>query len=72
MSALGGAGFSRGRRAGAGIGHYLIVAALAPAVRCLLPVRRDVDAFVAEALRTAGMRPLPDYLPSSTIEIAGT
>ena len=39
------------------IGHYLIVAALAPVVRYL--VLRDVDAFVAETLRrSAAVRPL--------------
>jgi len=39
------------------IGHYLIVAALAPVVRYL--VLRDVDAFVAETLRrSAPVRPL--------------
>jgi len=38
------------------IGHYLIVAALAPVVRYL--VLRDVDAFVAEILGAAAVRPL--------------
>ena len=42
------------------IGHYLIVAALAAVVRYLVPVLRDVDAFVAETLRRSdAVRPLP-------------
>ncbi len=56
------------------IGHYLIIAALAPLLRVLVPVLRDVDAFIAETLQAATVRSLQqtNYLPSSTIEIAGT
>jgi len=32
------------------IGHYLIVAAIAPVIRTLVPVLRDMDAFIAKAL----------------------
>jgi acetyl esterase/lipase len=35
------------------VGHYIIVAALAPLVRLLVPVLRDVDAFIAETLPAA-------------------
>jgi acetyl esterase/lipase len=34
----------------AGVGHYLIVAALAPVLRLLVPVWRDIDGFIAETL----------------------
>jgi acetyl esterase/lipase len=34
------------------VGHYLIVAALAPVLRLLAPVLRDADAFIARILRT--------------------
>lgn len=34
------------------VGHFLIVAAMAPLLRFLLPVLRDVDAFVAEVARS--------------------
>lgn len=33
-----------------GVGHSLIVAALAPVLRLLVPVRRDIDRFIAESL----------------------
>src|SRR5215469_2266915 len=33
------------------VGHFIIIAALAPFLRFLVPVLRDVDAFVAETLR---------------------
>jgi acetyl esterase/lipase len=35
------------------VGHYLIVAALAPLLQHLLPVWRDVDAFIAEIVRSS-------------------
>jgi acetyl esterase/lipase len=34
-------------------GHYIIVAALAPVLRSLVPVLRDTDAFIAQTLRSA-------------------
>jgi acetyl esterase/lipase len=34
------------------VGHYIIVAALAPLLRCIVPVLRDVDSFIAETLRS--------------------
>jgi acetyl esterase/lipase len=34
----------------AGVGHCLIVAALAPVLRLLVPVWRDIDSFIAETL----------------------
>ncbi len=37
------------------VGHFIIVAALAPILREFVPVLRDVDAFIAETLQT----PLP-------------
>jgi acetyl esterase/lipase len=33
------------------IGHFIIIAAVAPFLRFLVPVMRDVDAFIAETLR---------------------
>ena len=36
------------------IGHYIIVAALAPILRILAPVLRDTDEFVARVLRSRG------------------
>jgi acetyl esterase/lipase len=38
------------------IGHYIIVAALAPVLRALVPVLRDTDAFVAKTLHAPGRR----------------
>jgi acetyl esterase/lipase len=38
------------------VGHYMIVAALAPMMRLLVPVLRDVDAFIADALQDALQR----------------
>lgn len=35
------------------VGHYLVVAALAPLIRALVPVLRDVDAFIATTLHAA-------------------
>jgi acetyl esterase/lipase len=34
------------------IGHYVIVAAIAPIIRCLVPVLRDTDAFIAKTLKS--------------------
>ena len=34
------------------IGHYIIVAAIAPIIRCLVPVLRDTDAFIAKTLQS--------------------
>ena len=33
------------------VGHFIIMAAVAPFLRFLVPVLRDVDAFIAETLR---------------------
>jgi len=38
------------------VGHYIIIAALAPALRFLVPVLRDVDAFIADTLQSAEYR----------------
>ncbi len=35
------------------VGHYIIIAALAPLIRFLVPVLHDVDAFIVETLRAA-------------------
>jgi hypothetical protein len=35
------------------VGHFIIVAALAPVLRFLVPVWRDVDAFIADTVRSA-------------------
>jgi acetyl esterase/lipase len=35
------------------VGHYVIVAAIAPVLRLLAPVLRDVDGFIAETLRSS-------------------
>ena len=34
------------------IGHYIIVAAIAPIVRWLIPILRDTDAFIAKVLKS--------------------
>ncbi|HWX84829.1 MAG TPA: alpha/beta hydrolase [Xanthobacteraceae bacterium] len=34
------------------IGHYLIIAALAPIIRALVPVLRDTEAFIAKVLKS--------------------
>jgi len=58
------------------VGHYVIVAAIAPLLRFLVPVLRDVDAFIAKTLQSTALPPAglssqaTDYLPDSTIEIA--
>ncbi len=38
------------------VGHYLIIAALAPLLRWLVPVLRDVDAFIADTLMQSSRR----------------
>ena len=37
------------------VGHYLIIAALAPILRFVAPVLRDVDAFIAEATQPTSL-----------------
>jgi acetyl esterase/lipase len=34
------------------VGHFIIIAAIAPLLRFLVPIMRDVDAFIAATLRT--------------------
>jgi len=34
------------------VGHYIVVAAIAPILRCFAPVLRDVDEFIAKTLQT--------------------
>jgi dipeptidyl aminopeptidase/acylaminoacyl peptidase len=34
------------------IGHYIIVAAIAPIIRSLVPILRDTDAFIAKTLKS--------------------
>jgi dipeptidyl aminopeptidase/acylaminoacyl peptidase len=34
------------------IGHYIIIAAIAPIIRSLVPVLRDTDAFIAKVLKS--------------------
>jgi acetyl esterase/lipase len=62
------------------VGHYVIVAAIAPFLSLLVPVLRDMDAFIAETLQamalrsmTARLSPLQaDYSSAAgTIERAG-
>jgi acetyl esterase/lipase len=50
----------------AGIGHFIIIAAVAPFLRFLVPVMRDVDAFIAATLHTP-RRTAPQ--PTATLEI---
>jgi acetyl esterase/lipase len=38
------------------VGHYLIIAALAPLLRLLVPVLRDVDAFIADTVMQSSQR----------------
>ncbi len=35
------------------VGHYIIVAALAPLIRVLVPIWRDIDGFIADTLRSS-------------------
>ena len=55
------------------VGHYLIIAALAPPLRLLVPVLRDVETFIAETLRSST---IPSTSPGTCpprriIEVAG-
>jgi dipeptidyl aminopeptidase/acylaminoacyl peptidase len=34
------------------IGHYIIVAAIAPIIRVLVPILRDTDEFIAKVLKS--------------------
>jgi acetyl esterase/lipase len=66
------------------VGHYVIIAAVAPLLRFLAPVLRDVDAFIAKTLQPETLRPmtsqapagtptqLADYLSDAAIETAGS
>ena len=38
------------------VGHYVIIAALAPMLRFLVPVLRDVDVFIADTLQSRSPR----------------
>jgi acetyl esterase/lipase len=49
------------------VGHFIIIAAVAPFLRFLVPVMRDIDAFIAATLRTP-RRNAPQ--PGATLEIA--
>jgi len=55
------------------LGHYLIIAALAPALRHLVPVLRQVEAFIVTTLRASAVRSLQQVsqAPVVSIEIAG-
>jgi acetyl esterase/lipase len=49
------------------VGHFIIIAAVAPFLRFLVPVMRDVDGFIAATLRTP-QRSAPQ--PTPVLEIA--
>jgi acetyl esterase/lipase len=49
------------------VGHFIIIAAVAPFLRFLVPVMRDMDAFIAATLRTARVD-APQ--PTAALEIA--
>jgi acetyl esterase/lipase len=49
------------------VGHFIIIAAVAPFLRFLVPVMRDVDAFIAATLR-APRRKAPE--PTAALELA--
>jgi acetyl esterase/lipase len=57
------------------VGHYVIIAAVAPLLRFFVPVLRDVDTFIAETLHlqaSAKEAALPvDYPTDETIATAG-
>lgn len=42
------------------VGHYIVVAAIAPVLRWFAPVLRDVDEFIAKTLQTPVQASLPD------------
>lgn len=49
------------------VGHFIIIAAVAPFLRFLVPVMRDVDAFIADTLRVS--RNIGQ--PAAVFEVAG-
>ena len=49
------------------VGHFIIIAAVAPFLRFLVPVMRDVDAFIAATLRTPQRN---IARPTRTLEVA--
>jgi acetyl esterase/lipase len=49
------------------VGHFIIIAAVAPFLRFLVPVMRDMDAFIAATLRTPQRNMAP---PTRVLEIA--
>jgi acetyl esterase/lipase len=51
------------------VGHFVIIAAVAPFLRFLVPVMRDVDAFIAATLR-ASSAAQPEPQPQPVLEIA--
>ena len=51
------------------VGHYIIVAAIAPILREFVPVLRDVDAFIATTLLQAPLRQRP-AMPASVPVLA--
>ena len=60
------------------VGHYIIIAAVAPLLRLLVPVLRDVDAFIVQTLHAATLRSArvppeqrTDAGASGAVEIAG-
>jgi acetyl esterase/lipase len=48
------------------VGHFIIIAALAPFLQFFVPVLRDVDAFIAQTLRA----PRPIAPPMAALELA--
>jgi acetyl esterase/lipase len=48
------------------VGHFIIIAALAPFLRFFVPVLRDVDGFIAQTLRA----PQPVAPPTAALELA--
>ena len=65
------------------VGHYFIIAAVAPLLRLFVPVLRDVDVFIATTLAAMTLQtmtlqaaaevapPRSDFLPDGSIESAG-
>ncbi len=57
------------------VGHYVIVAAIAPLLRLFVPVLRDVDSFIAETLQAMALRSVtaPASAPQANyVAAAGT
>ena len=52
------------------IGHFIIIAAVAPFLRFLVPVMRDVDAFIAATLRAPPANAPNAPGPAAELEIA--